>query len=87
MRVCVCVCVFVWSMGACVRVCVFSCASTHIHTCVYTGVKVIFDGVMFRIHHGRMFGINKMWSNIVPFMAQAVRSLGGMMSEYCVYHY
>ena len=47
---------------------------------------MIFDGVMFRIHHGRMFGINKMWSNIVPFMAQAVRGLGGMMSEYCVYH-
>jgi len=45
------------------------------------GVKVIFDGVMFRIHHGRMFGINKMWSNIVPFMAKAVRSLGGTFTH------
>mmetsp|Transcript_80516 Transcript_80516/g.118031 ORF Transcript_80516/g.118031 Transcript_80516/m.118031 type:complete len:277 (+) Transcript_80516:88-918(+) len=45
------------------------------------GVKVIFDGVMFRIHHGKMFGINKMWSNIVPFMAKAVRSLGGTFTH------
>lgn len=25
------------------------------------GVNVIFDGIMFKIHGGRMFGINKMW--------------------------
>jgi len=45
------------------------------------GVNVIFDGVMFRIHGGRMFGINKMWANILPFMAQAVRQLGGTFTH------
>ncbi len=46
-----------------------------------TGVHVVFDGVMLAEMRGKMTGINKMWHNIVPHMAAAVRELNGTLTH------
>jgi hypothetical protein len=44
-------------------------------------VHVVFDGVMLAEMRGKMTGINKMWHNIVPHMAAAVRELNGTLTH------
>jgi glycosyltransferase involved in cell wall biosynthesis len=46
-----------------------------------TGVHFIFDGIMYKWYSGKMSGVNKMWYNIVPFMADIVHSLNGTFTH------
>ena len=46
-----------------------------------TGVHFIFDGIMYMWYSGKMSGVNKMWYNIVPFMADVVHMLNGTFTH------
>ena len=46
-----------------------------------TGVHFIFDGIMYMWYSGKMSGVNKMWYNIVPFMADVVHTLNGTFTH------
>ena len=46
-----------------------------------SGVHFIFDGIMLKWYSGKMSGVNKMWHNIVPFMADAVHAMNGSFTH------
>jgi glycosyltransferase involved in cell wall biosynthesis len=48
---------------------------------VLSNVHFIFDGIMYKLYNGKMSGINKMWYNIVPFMADVVHALNGTFTH------
>ena len=50
-------------------------------TCDLKGVHIIFDGIMYKKERGQMLGINKMWFEILPFMGEMVRKLGGKLTH------
>ena len=54
-------------------------------TCDLNGVHIIFDGIMYKKEHGQMLGINKMWFEILPFMGEMVRKLGGKITHCASY--
>ena len=56
-------------------------ASTSCSNTALTGVHFVFDGIGYQISKGKMFGINKMWYNILPYMADIVHSMNGTFTH------